>query len=109
MGVVYKIVVDPSAQRQIDEFVEDYLEKYSLNAAANLYNKILDAVEKAAKIPTAQPLETRFKSVTDTEYRKVTAHPYSIVYRVEEVTTSIIIVVVYHVKRGPTFFNEDLP
>jgi len=108
MAATYQIIYAPDAQKQIDDILEYYLEEHSLNLAVSIQNAFLDASEKAAKIPITYPLDSRFASGSDTDFRRIVTKNYSLIYSVVEVIGSIIVVRVPHIKVGPDFFEKDL-
>ncbi len=71
MAATYKVIYSLDAQAQIDEILDYYLEEHSLGLAVAIQNAFLDALEKAAKMPTAYPIDTRFVSDSGREYRRV--------------------------------------
>ena len=109
MAPTYKIIYSADAQKQIDDILDYFLDEHSLSLAVKMQHAFLDAVEKAAKMPTAYPLERKFKSKTDIPYRRIVTKSYAFVYKIVEVIDSIIVVRVYHVKVNTKFFKEDLP
>jgi plasmid stabilization system protein ParE len=110
MAITYKIVYSPKAEEAIEKALDYFIvEKDNLSYAVKLQLAIMDAVEKAAKMPSAGQLETRFQSKSGTTYRKVRALKYYVVYETREVAKDIVIVTVYHIQAGPDFLKEDLP
>lgn len=109
MAPTYSVIFSIDAQNQLDKILDYYLEEHSLDLAVEIQNRLLDAIEKAAEMPRAYSLETKFNSASNRIYRKVTAKNYSLVYSVIESVNEIIVVRVYHVRIGPNFFKEDLP
>jgi len=110
MAVTYKVVYSPVAEAAIEEILDYFVvEQDNLNYAIKLQLAIMDAVEKAAKMPSAGQLETRYKSSSNKIYRKVRALKYYVVYETREIAGDIVIITVYHIQAGPDFHKKDLP
>ncbi|WP_020569528.1 type II toxin-antitoxin system RelE/ParE family toxin [Neolewinella persica] len=80
MAATYQTSYTPDAQAQIDEILDYYLEKHSLDLAIAIQNVFLDALKKAAKMPTAYPLDGKFISKSGREYRRIIAKNYTLIY-----------------------------
>lgn len=109
MAITYTVIYKPEAQKRLDGILEEMIEAKSMKVAADFYNRFLDDMDKVARMPSARPLETRFKRLSETEYRHIEIKPYSVVYTVEEAINSVAVVMIHHIKRGPDFFNQYLP
>jgi len=110
MAVTYQVVYLPQAEDDIERLLDFHLfERDNLNFAVKLQLAIMDAVEKAAKMPSAGQLEDRFSSRSGKIYRKVKALKHYVVYDTKEVARDIIIITVYHFNAGPDFYKDGLP
>lgn len=110
MAVTYQIVYLPEAEADIGRILDYYVvEKDNLNFAVKLQLAILDAVDKVAKMPSAYQLETRCKSRSGKVYRKVRALDYYVVYETRETHGDIVVITVYYIEAGPSFYDNDLP
>ncbi|PSR12505.1 MAG: hypothetical protein DA408_05070 [Bacteroidetes bacterium] len=107
MADTYQIVVSKAAKKDINEILDYLLEKVSYQEAVDTRQAILSAINRLEKMPDARsPVKEANKPTT---LRQVVAKKvYRIIYRIEEVKKSVLVVRVIHVKRGTGYVKKAL-
>ncbi|QPH40467.1 type II toxin-antitoxin system RelE/ParE family toxin [Pedobacter endophyticus] len=92
--MVYKIVVSPRAQKEIENAI-DYYALYSINAPLNF---ALALKEAYATLETAPLVRVRYKNIRALKIRNF---PYALYFTIDEDEKKIRVLSCFHNKRHP--------
>lgn len=102
----YKIVITPTAYREIDNIYEYIIEKlYNENAAKNLMREVENSIQNLKNIPK---IHGKIEKVDDLKrnYRKIIVKNYIILYTIDEEKDIVYISHMYYRKRD--YQNNNL-
>jgi plasmid stabilization system protein ParE len=107
MDGAYQVIITPRAEASLEEILEYLIENVSIETAERVRKKILEAIYKLAKMPTANPVAGGIKSEKGLIYRRTLALSYRIVFTIAEEQLQVLVVEIHHVKRDPQVINES--
>ena len=100
MAKIYQVILTEFAEERLEEITNYLLENASYDVAHKVVNGMLDAIEKLAKLPNANPKELAICN-EQIIYRRILKWSYKIIYTVVEDEIQVIVVDIRHTSEDP--------
>ena len=108
MADTYKVVVTPRAEASLEKIINYLIEEVSYETAEHVEKKLLAAINNLAKMPTKNAPAKEIISKANITYRRAISMSYRIICRVEEDQLMVLVVEIYHTKRGEPETIKDI-
>ena len=110
MAGTYQVVVTKEAKQDINEILDYLLDEVSYQEAVDVRRQIIAAIHSLSERPEARsPVQELAELTEEIIFRQVVVKKaYRLVYRVREIHKNVVIIKVFHVKRGPGFVIDAL-
>lgn len=108
MAVTFTVEITELAEQDLEDALEYIADNSSYESAKKALRKILDAIYKLEKMPSAYSRVQEIIGFGRHEYRQIIAAKHRIMFTVEEVNTTVYVVRIIHVKRDPDFVINAL-
>lgn len=106
MGTIYKVILTPKAQADIQDIFNYLWDNVSLESANYVKDGIATEIAGLSEMPESKGLLRLTKSKM--VYRRVLKWSYRIIFTIEEEKSQVVVVRVDHSKRNPEHL-KDLP
>ena len=105
MAGTYQVVVTNEAKQDINDILDYLLNEVSYQEAVDVRRQIIAAIHSLSERPEARsPVKELAELTKEIIFRQVVVKKaYRLVYRVREIPKNVVVIKVFHVKRGPGF------
>lgn len=108
MAVTFTVEITEPAEQDLENALEYIADHSTYEDAQKALRKILDAIYKLEKMPEARGLVQEVVHLRKNKYRQIVAAKHRIMFTIEEVTATVFVVRIIHVKRDTDFVIDAL-
>ena len=109
MAGQYQVIITEPAEQDLKDILEYIQENTGDQAALNMQQAILKAINDLAQMPTKNSLVRELIGLSEKNYRRaIVKKRYRVIYQIEEADKDVFVIRILHIKRGPDFVRKSV-